>query len=191
MSFLDFIDETYQENYFLSNDNLYTIYDKKNKSIDLILDIEYTSNNSNLIFLKNKFSFSADFTDDKNDGKNKDFTSTNYFLINSHVRELAKAYKYNLEIHLERMKELILAKNNNLVFLKLESENFRKIFEKLKSLNFSDLTMKLFFEKIILKIFLELTNFISPSIYYSKAGLISIFEEFTIITKNLIFKFYY
>jgi hypothetical protein len=191
LSFLDFIDETYQENYFLSNDNLYTIYDKKNKSIDLILDIEYTSNNSNLIFLKNKFSFSADFTDDKNDGKNKDFTSTNYFLINSHVRELAKAYKYNLEIHLERMKELILAKNNNLVFLKLESENFRKIFEKLKSLNFSDLTMKLFFEKIILKIFLELTNFISPSIYYSKAGLISIFEEFTIITKNLIFKFYY
>ncbi len=201
MNFLDFIEtnDFHEESDIFSKQNFYLIFEEKKLcNFELIIDVEKTLENSNLIFLryKRKISIIEDQISSNfiYDNKNNSNQNINY-LINSNVKELAKGFKYNIKMNYLRIKDIVICEKNSYALLFINSQFFLKIKESIhnyfsnkNNLVSYDLIFKLFYDKIILTILDNIK--IVPKFYYPKKKFISMLDELIITIKNLIHKYY-
>jgi hypothetical protein len=195
----------YEESEVLSKYNFYSIYvEKKIGKYDLLLDVEKTLKNQNLVFLRYKiknyihevenhsiFSKFSNFNLNEENNPNQNM----YYFINSHVRELAKAFKYNIKINFSRMKDIITCEKNNYSLFIINTQFFEKIkdnsiiyFSNKNNPESSNITFKLFYDKIIFPILDNIPHF--PNFYYPKIKFTLMLEDLILTTKNLIYKYY-
>lgn len=153
--------------------------------------------NTNLIFLRYEKKSIEEEKESSNcnyDTQN-DFNQNIYYFINSHARELAKGFKYNIEINHLRLKDIVVCEKNKYPLLFINSQFFLVIkdyidifFSIKNNLELCDLNFKLFYKKIIFPILCNLKSV--PDFFYSKIKFMSMLEELIITIKNLIYKYY-